>query len=66
VPRHTGRDQGNRPGCSRVRPGGPNATVEESGNQRIGATAVGMKLEGVVVPVSDVDRAKDFYQAFSG
>ena len=31
-----GRDQGNRPGCSRVRPGGPNATVEASGNQRIG------------------------------
>ena len=30
--RHTGRDQGNRPGCSRVRPGGPNATVEASGN----------------------------------
>jgi uncharacterized protein YwlG (UPF0340 family) len=40
--------------------------VEARGNQRIGATAVGMKLEGVVVPVSDVDRAKDFYQAFSG
>ena len=28
--RHTGQDQGNRPGCSRVRPGGPNATVEAS------------------------------------
>ncbi|MGB6579002.1 MAG: hypothetical protein WBF34_13900 [Streptosporangiaceae bacterium] len=26
--RHTGRDQGNRPGCSPVRPGGPNVTVE--------------------------------------
>ena len=35
--RHTGQDQGNRPGCSRVRPDGPNATVEASGNQRIGA-----------------------------
>ena len=35
--RHTGKDQGNRPGCSRVRPDGPNATVEASGNQRIGA-----------------------------
>ena len=61
--RHTGRDQGNRPGCSRVRPGGPNATVEASGNQRIGATAVDMKLEVVAVPVSDVDRAKDLYQS---
>ncbi len=29
--RHTGQDQGNRPGCSRVLPGGPNATVEASG-----------------------------------
>ena len=66
MPRHTGRDQGNRPGCSRVRPGGANATVEARGNQRIGATAVGMKLEGVMVPVSDVDWAKDFYQASSG
>ena len=25
-----------------------------------------MKLEVVVVPVSDVDRAKDFYQALGG
>jgi catechol 2,3-dioxygenase-like lactoylglutathione lyase family enzyme len=61
--RHSGRDQGNRPGCSRVRPGGPNATVEASGKQRTGATAVDMKLEIVAVPVSDVDRAKDRYQS---
>jgi hypothetical protein len=27
------------------------------------STAVAMKLEVVVVPVSDVDRAKDFYHA---
>ena len=50
--RHSGRDQGNRPGCSRVRPGGPNATVEASGKQRTGATAVDMKLEIVAVPVT--------------
>jgi len=61
--RHSGRDQGNRPGCSRVRPGGPNATVEASGKQRTGATAVDMKLEIMAVPVSDVDRAKDGYQS---
>ena len=61
--RHSGRDQGNRPGCSRVRPGGPNATVEASGKQRTGATAVDMKLKVVAVPVSDVDRAKDGYQS---
>ena len=28
VDKHAGRDQGNRPGGSRVRPDGPNATVE--------------------------------------
>ena len=27
----------------------------------LGATAVDMKLEVVVVPVSDVDKARDFY-----
>ena len=48
--RHSGRDQGNRPGCSRVRPGGPNATVEASVKQRTGATAVDMRLEIVACP----------------
>jgi catechol 2,3-dioxygenase-like lactoylglutathione lyase family enzyme len=37
--------------------------MEAIGNQRIGAMAMAMKLEVVVVPVSDVDRAKDFYYA---
>jgi len=31
----SGRDQGNRPGCLRVRPGGPNATVEVNRNQTV-------------------------------
>jgi len=31
----SGRDQGNRPGWLRVRPGGPNATVEVSRNQTV-------------------------------
>ena len=48
--RLSGRDQGNRPGCSRVRPGGPNATVEASVKQRTGATAVDMRLEIVACP----------------
>ena len=46
-----------------MRPGGPKATVEASGNQRIGATAVDMKLEAMAKPFSDVDRAKDLYQS---
>jgi len=44
--RHSGRDQGNRPGCSRVRPGGPNATVEASGNQRIWSHGRGHETRG--------------------
>src|SRR2546423_931111 len=47
--RHAGRDQGNRPGGSRVRPGHPNATVEGSRKQRMGATAAdGGQLEEVL------------------
>jgi catechol 2,3-dioxygenase-like lactoylglutathione lyase family enzyme len=34
-----------------------------TGIKRRGAAVVDMKLEVVVVPVADVDRAKDFYQA---
>src|SRR4051794_2426556 len=34
----------------------PNATSDASGAR------VDMKLESVVIPVSDVDRAKDFYE----
>jgi hypothetical protein len=43
-------DQGNRPGCSRVRPGVPNVTVEASGNQRIGATAVEHTVRADIIP----------------
>jgi catechol 2,3-dioxygenase-like lactoylglutathione lyase family enzyme len=34
-----------------------------AGHRRTGAEIMDMKLEVVVVPVSDVDKAKDFYQA---
>jgi catechol 2,3-dioxygenase-like lactoylglutathione lyase family enzyme len=41
----------------------PGITGDTPGHNEEGATAVDMKLEVVVVPVSDVDKAKDFYQA---
>jgi catechol 2,3-dioxygenase-like lactoylglutathione lyase family enzyme len=41
----------------------PVAFHSDHRQQRRGAEAVDMKLEVVVVPVSDVDRAKGFYEA---
>ena len=37
-------------------------TIVKQKNYDAGATRVAMKLEVEVVPVSDVDRAKEFYQ----
>ena len=37
------------------------STDEDSGNETTSATQVDMGLEAVVIPVSDVDRAKQFY-----
>ncbi len=39
------------------------ASTQATGINRKGIAVVDMKLEVVVVPVSDVDKAKDFYQA---
>ncbi len=39
------------------------APAQATGINRRGITVVDYKLEVVVVPVSDVDKAKDFYQA---
>jgi len=41
----------------------PVALTQPAGIKRRGAEAVDMKLEVVVVPVADVDRAKNFYKA---
>jgi catechol 2,3-dioxygenase-like lactoylglutathione lyase family enzyme len=41
----------------------PVALTEATGIKRRGAEAVDTKLEVVVVPVADVDRAKNFYRA---
>ena len=38
------------------------STREVSSNDASGIANVDMKLEVVVVPVSDVDRAKEFYR----
>jgi hypothetical protein len=74
-PQHSGlpdRGPANRPGSSPARPATPGMTVDARpspaaparvGGTRRGARDMDMKLEVVVVPVSDVDRAKDFYQA---
>jgi catechol 2,3-dioxygenase-like lactoylglutathione lyase family enzyme len=43
--------------------GHPNHNVGTNETQGREQTAVDMKLEVVVVPVSDVDKARDFYQA---
>src|SRR6266702_8274924 len=43
----TGQDQGNRPGCSRARPGGPNETVEASTDGGCTSTASGGAGHGV-------------------
>ena len=45
-----GSGPGNRPGCSRVRPDAPKATVEASGNQRIGATPVEHTVRAEIIP----------------
>ncbi len=39
------------------------ASTQATGINRRGIAVMDMKLEVVVVPVSDVDKAKDFYQA---
>jgi len=41
----------------------PVALTQAADTRRRGAEFVDMKLEVVVVPVADVDRAKDFYKA---
>jgi hypothetical protein len=46
-----------------ARPPGGIDTARRHQNQRRGAEAVDMKLEIVVVPAADVDRAKNFYKA---
>jgi len=38
------------------------STTEAPNNDASGARRVDMKLEGVIIPVSDVDRAKKFYE----
>ena len=44
----------------------PGIREDTPGHNEEGATAVDMKLEVAVVPVSDVDKAKDFYRALTG
>src|SRR6266511_909360 len=41
----------------------PVASAQATGINRRGAEAVDMKLEVVVVPIANVDRAKNFYKA---
>jgi len=59
-------DQWRECGCQ-DQPGGtepaPVALTQATGIKRRGAEVVDMKLEVVMVPVADVDRAKNFYQA---
>ena len=67
-----GPDQGKTQGVPRAPPAAhlkrcrvrpiPVTPTEATGINRRGIAVMDMKLEVVVVPVSDVDRAKDFYQ----